>query len=115
MLGPNGDGFISHVSVSRFIDSTELESNFEQYVEQAHNGEEFVIIRNGKPLPRLVTYQPELRRVGFCKLQTGGADFNFDEFQAADKGIEDLFFAGEIFPEDSSTDEPGPNKLGNKV
>lgn len=92
------------------IDYAELETNFEQYVERAYNGEEFVITRDGKPLVKLVAFQPTLPRIGALKGQRALDD---QASSAMDKEIEDLFYASEIFPEDSSLAGPGPIKSGD--
>lgn len=89
------------------IDYAELETNFEQYVERAHNGEEFVITRDGKPLVKLVACQPTLPRIGALK---GQGTLDAEASSAMDKKIEDLFDAGEKSPQVSSTAPPGPIK-----
>lgn len=92
------------------IDYAELKANFEHYVEQAYNGEEVVVTRDGEPLVKLVACQPKLPRIGFLK---GQFAFDAKAFSAMDKEIEDLFYASEIFPEDSSVAAPGPTKSGD--
>ncbi|MDF2394670.1 type II toxin-antitoxin system prevent-host-death family antitoxin [Pseudomonas sp. 3MA1] len=90
-----------------YIDYAELEANFEHYVERAYNGEEIVITRDGEPLVKLVPCQPKLPRIGFLK---GQFAFDAEVFSAMDKEVEDLFYASEIFPEDSSVAGPEPTK-----
>ncbi|ROO36957.1 hypothetical protein BIV08_21935 [Pseudomonas sp. AF76] len=92
------------------IDYAELEANFEHYVERAYNGEEVVVTRNGEPLVKLVAFQPTLPRIGTLK---GQCTLDAEASSAMDKEIEDLFYAGEIFPEGSSVAGPGPTKLGH--
>jgi hypothetical protein len=47
-----------------YIDYAELETNFEQYVERENNEEDVAITRDGKPLMKLVAFQPVLPRIG---------------------------------------------------
>lgn len=91
------------------IDYAELEANFEQCVERAHNGEEVVVTRDGKPLVKLVAFQPTLPRIGALK---GQRILDAQASSAVDKELEDLFYAGEIFPDGSSVAGPGPTKSG---
>jgi len=81
----------------RYIDYAELKANFEKYVERANNGEEVVITRDGKPLVKLVAFQPVLPRIGALK---GQFTLDTNAASAMDKEIEDLFYANNLFPED---------------
>lgn len=92
------------------IEYAELEANFQQYVERAHSGEDFIITRDGQPLARLIAHLPTPSRIGFCKERASGTAFSFEDFQAADKEVEDLFFSSEIYPQDSSTAGPEATK-----
>ncbi|MDP9533857.1 prevent-host-death family protein [Pseudomonas protegens] len=91
------------------IDYAELEANFEQYVERAYNGEEVVVTRDGEPLVKLIAFQPTLPRIGALK---GQRTLDAQASSAMDKELEDLFYAGEIFPEGSSVAGPGAAKSG---
>lgn len=82
-----------------YIDYAELEANFEQYVERAYNEEEIVITRDGKPLVKLVEFQSTLPSTGALK---GQYTFETEASSKMDKEIEDLFYAGEMFPEGRS-------------
>lgn len=93
------------------IDLNELQANFQDYVERAAKGEEFAVTRNGSPVAKLVAYSPSLPRIGFMKGQ-----FTFDAAasDSMDKEIEELFYAGEIFPpEDGPTTVVEPGRSGN--
>jgi len=92
------------------IDYAELEANFEHYVERAHSGEEVVITRDGKPLVKLVAFQPTLPRIGALG---GRYVFDAQASSAMDKEIQDLFYADNLFPEGSPG--AGPGKSSDKL
>jgi prevent-host-death family protein len=66
-------------------------------IEQAENGEEVVIARNGKPVVKLVpvTSKKPQSLLGALK----GKFILSDDFDQPDPEIEDLFYNGPIFPE----------------
>ena len=76
----------------------EAEENLSQLVDEAANGEPFVIARAGKPLVTVVAVDeaaaqevtgPRKRRIGFLK---GQFFIPEDMDKALDKAIEDLFY-----------------------
>jgi prevent-host-death family protein len=93
-----------------YIDYAELEANFEQYIERAYSGEEVVITRDGKPLVKLVAFQPVLQRIGALK---GQYTFDASASNAMDKEIEDLFYAGNPLTEGSTAAGLTPTKSGD--
>lgn len=77
-------------------------TNLSKLIEQAENGEEVILARNGKPVVRLEPIASEKRKslLGALKGKMWiSDDFNSPE---TDKEIEDLMLNSPLFPERSS-------------
>lgn len=78
----------------KYVDITEVQANFEHYIERAERGEEIAITRDGLPLVKLVACKP-LPRIGALK---GQFTFDDDASNAMDKEIEKLFNGDDDLP-----------------
>lgn len=76
-------------------------THLSKLIEQAENGEEVVLARNGKPAVRLTPVPARKKRsllgAGIGKIWISD-DFNSPE---TNKEIEDLFYNSPLFPEES--------------
>ena len=85
----------------------EAKTHLSKLLERVEAGEEFVIARAGKPVavlsavPKVEKTKPK-RKLGFAKdlLPDGAVDAICDP--AWDKEMEDLFYNGSVFPDESS-------------
>ena len=64
-------------------------------LERVQNGEEVIIAKAGTPIATLNKITPKPRVPGSLE---GKFTFDKELFDEADKEIEDMFYAGEIFP-----------------
>lgn len=76
-------------------------THLSKLIEQAENGEEIILARNGKPAVRLTPVPTRKKRsllgAGIGKIWISD-DFNSPE---TNKEIEDLFYNSPLFPEES--------------
>jgi prevent-host-death family protein len=75
-------------------------THLSKLIEQAENGEEVIIARNGKPVVKLVPVvsKPKRRLLGSAKGKIWISD-GFDSPET-NKEIEDLFYNSKLFPDE---------------
>ncbi len=78
------------------INVHEAKTHLSRYLERAAKGEEFILSKNGRPVARLIPFEPATRP----KRKLGGVKgWIADDFDAEDKELESLFYDGPVFPE----------------
>ncbi|MFQ5660351.1 MAG: type II toxin-antitoxin system Phd/YefM family antitoxin [Gammaproteobacteria bacterium] len=80
------------------INIHEAKTHLSRLLERVEAGEEVVISRNGKPIVRLVKYEParKPRKPGSLK----GKIWMADDFDETSEDIIDAFYNGPIFPDE---------------
>ena len=88
----------------RSINIHEAKTHLSRLVEEAAQGEGFIIAKAGKPMVRVVPLEkPPVdvsKRLGFLKGSGFAAAWNAMDHDALDKEIEDLFLDSRIMPDD---------------
>jgi prevent-host-death family protein len=82
--------------MTRQVNLYEAKTNLSQLVEDAANGEEIVIAKNGKPMVKLVAATPEQKPQPRKFGQLKGKVWLAPDFDAADAEIERLFYEGDL-------------------
>lgn len=72
-------------------------THLSKLIEQAENGEEVILARDGKPAVKLVPV-PEKKTGSLLGALKGKIQIS-DDFHLPDPEIEDLFYNGPLFPE----------------
>ncbi len=82
--------------MSQQVNIYEAKTNLSALIAQAQEGHEVIIAKAGKPVAKLVAVTKPLkaRKPGLWK----GKVWMSEDFDAADKEIEDMFYNSEIFP-----------------
>ena len=92
----------------RSVNMHEAKTHLSKLVQQAADGEPFVIARAGKPLVKVVPIEPAepaskppvTRRLGFSADRFAAGEWVVPaDVKAFDRGeIEEMFYGGELFP-----------------
>jgi prevent-host-death family protein len=74
--------------MATIVNMHEAKSTLSKLVEKVADGEEVVIAKAGKPVAKLVKYEPQPRRLGFLE----GKIWMADDFDETDPELVDLFY-----------------------
>ena len=77
--------------MATIVNMHEAKSSLSRLVAQVAAGEEVVIAKAGKPVAKLVKYEPEPRKLGGLE----GRIWIADDFDDVDEQIAALFYAGD--------------------
>lgn len=92
--------------MAKTVNIHEAKTHLSKLLERVESGEEIIIARSGKPVARLCALankeaRAKKRKPGFAKGLFSDTDVEKLLDPALDKGLEDLFYGGSLWPDQS--------------